>query len=951
MASFTCSTHQWLSSVTVLGVPQCTQPAFSDLSGQIDASQLIAPTALTFGAVKSSSAGSNQFATGIDTAGAVTYAQPAFSNLSGVISASQLIAPGASTFGAVKSSSAPTNQFATGIDTSGVVTYAQPAFSNLSGSIDASQLIAPGATTFGAVKSSSAPSNQFATGIDTSGSVTYAQPSFSNLSGQIAASQLIAPTLTTLGGVKAIADVPSQWLKSLGTDGVFATQQPEGPDILHGAVTVNTTAELAALSYSYAPVVIRLGVSAAGDASPLAFIRSNSACSLNAGAGDGGSQVPTSDSKCRLAVFPAKVEVSQFGVFPGTANNTQLQYAVNAAAAAHLPLVFDKGTGVTDPSSTSNCYQATAQITFPSAYVAGNTWDLANPFTMRSASGALHSTCIKSTANAIAQFANSTLGVTTNREANAGLLIEGIDFIGPQDYSNPACAIGTDNQRMPVIRNVAFYGYVGYSTSATNPYGGCGVFVWSYQTGGTFQGKVENADFGQQKFQTLTGSNIVFSFDDHAKYAVRSGVVIAGPSATTGKASDWRVVDSRFECVLQTAIVVAPYDTWSSGSGSSQNIHSARNYFYGKCAHSMETGVFSAVVDASNMTLRTTASTYLYSGSQLTASTTGSPMILRAPDANGIYRAAYISGTSGGDGRTIALGTALPFTPSVGGIYELGYDDPTIQADLPNNPMGVGRAFYFAQGTGFELHSQNDYFENVLLAVLSGSGTGCILATPQVACAAPNSQNNITFTDSVIAVNRGWTGMYASDGSAFIPKGLLTLETVPWGGVYTAAIRQNMIVGDPSAMSAVNPLMYLVRNATGGDRAPGDTVVMSNNGGGSDRNEVVDPAAGNADYKCFIVTAPAGAPSGITFGDGQPMTLALGGQFAKVTIYSATSTAAGVGDEVIAQAPAGGHNGTGQTVAPAAVTAQQLSKSCGKLLGSATGGQANAGVSVRIFTK
>lgn len=81
--TFACATHTWVSSGSSLGVPVCTQPAFSDISGTIAADQLIAPGATTFGAVKSSTAPSNNFATGISTAGAVTYAQPTYANISG----------------------------------------------------------------------------------------------------------------------------------------------------------------------------------------------------------------------------------------------------------------------------------------------------------------------------------------------------------------------------------------------------------------------------------------------------------------------------------------------------------------------------------------------------------------------------------------------------------------------------------------------------------------------------------------------------------------------------------------------------------------------------------------------------------------------------------------------------------------------------------------------------
>ena len=89
------------------------------------------PTSISLGGVFSTASVANQFVTGLGTDGIFTRAQPAFSDLSGQIASSQLIAPGASTLGGVKSSSAGTNQFATGIDTSGAVTYAQPTFNNL----------------------------------------------------------------------------------------------------------------------------------------------------------------------------------------------------------------------------------------------------------------------------------------------------------------------------------------------------------------------------------------------------------------------------------------------------------------------------------------------------------------------------------------------------------------------------------------------------------------------------------------------------------------------------------------------------------------------------------------------------------------------------------------------------------------------------------------------------
>ena len=64
---------------------------------------------------------------------------------------------------------------------------------------------------------------------------------------------------------------------------------------------VDNNTALSALASTYATSVVRLGFAAAGDAPAVTYTPSNSACSLNAGAGDGGSQVPTSNGKCWLA--------------------------------------------------------------------------------------------------------------------------------------------------------------------------------------------------------------------------------------------------------------------------------------------------------------------------------------------------------------------------------------------------------------------------------------------------------------------------------------------------------------------------------------------------------------------------------------------------------------------------------------------------------------------------
>ncbi len=97
----------------------------------------------------------------------------------------------------------------------------------------------------------------------------------------------------------------------------------------------NNTA-LEALASTIATEVERLGYATQGDAPPQVYQSSSSACSLNSGSGDGGSQVPSSDSKCWLAVWPAVgADIREFGAVDltgGTDETTPFQNAINAMA-------------------------------------------------------------------------------------------------------------------------------------------------------------------------------------------------------------------------------------------------------------------------------------------------------------------------------------------------------------------------------------------------------------------------------------------------------------------------------------------------------------------------------------------------------------------------------------------------------------------------------------------
>lgn len=193
-------------------------------------------------------------------------------------------------------------------------------FGSLSGTISAAQLIPPaGGSALGAAKSSSAPTNQFATGLNTNGELTYAQPAFSDLSGSASAAQLpafIGGDCTTSAGSVA--------LNCTKTNGNLLVS------VLTPKVDNNTA--LSALASTYATAVVRLGFAAAGDAPPVTYTPSNSACTLNAGAGDGGSQIPSSDGKCWIANFNGRAWVSQFGAKGD--NSTDDTAALNAASLA-----------------------------------------------------------------------------------------------------------------------------------------------------------------------------------------------------------------------------------------------------------------------------------------------------------------------------------------------------------------------------------------------------------------------------------------------------------------------------------------------------------------------------------------------------------------------------------------------------------------------------------------
>jgi hypothetical protein len=82
--------HQWINAINTSGVPQLSQPAFSDISGTITAAQCVLPTASTVGCVESIAAVASNWIRSISTSGVPALSQPNFTDIAGNASLGQL---------------------------------------------------------------------------------------------------------------------------------------------------------------------------------------------------------------------------------------------------------------------------------------------------------------------------------------------------------------------------------------------------------------------------------------------------------------------------------------------------------------------------------------------------------------------------------------------------------------------------------------------------------------------------------------------------------------------------------------------------------------------------------------------------------------------------------------------------------------------------------------------
>lgn len=226
-----CATHQFAVTLARNAAPTCAQPAFSDLSGSIDPSQIPNPSASTLGGVESLAAVSHNFLTSISTLGVPTQAQPAFSDLSGSATCAQLPAltgnvttsagSCATTIGAAQVAN-------TMLVNSGVTLNAHSlslggsltlAFSDFAGTVAATQLPNPSASTLGGIESLAAVTHNFLTSISTSGVPAQAQPAFTDISGTATDAQIpttlsghtLAGTTSVTGNINLSSGIDLQW--------------------------------------------------------------------------------------------------------------------------------------------------------------------------------------------------------------------------------------------------------------------------------------------------------------------------------------------------------------------------------------------------------------------------------------------------------------------------------------------------------------------------------------------------------------------------------------------------------------------------------------------------------------------------------------------------------------------------------------------------------------------
>lgn len=146
---------------------------------------------------------------------------------------------------------------------------------------------------------------------------------------------------STFAGSAAFATIPTAPTPAFGDSSTkVATTAFVSSALSTATPTVGTNTALQALATTTTNQVWRIGFSVAGDAPPLLYTASNAVCSLNAGAGDNGSQVKSADNLCWIANFsPNMVDVREWGAKADgvTDSTTAMQAAHNTGKMVYYP--------------------------------------------------------------------------------------------------------------------------------------------------------------------------------------------------------------------------------------------------------------------------------------------------------------------------------------------------------------------------------------------------------------------------------------------------------------------------------------------------------------------------------------------------------------------------------------------------------------------------------------
>jgi len=247
-----CSAGQYADSIAASGNLTCAQVNYNQLTGVLPN-----PTATSLGGIESLASTSHEWINAISTSGVPSATQPAFSDISGSVAASQLPNPTATSLGGIESLASTSHEWINAISTSGVPSATQPAFSDISGSATASQLPTATTSAIGGVEIiTSATSHQWVSSWNSSGVPQTTQPAFTDISGNLALSSIASIATNTIlgnntgGGAAPTALTVSQVNTMLGT---LSNPMTTAGDMIYGGSS-GTPTRLAAGTSGQVPI-------------------------------------------------------------------------------------------------------------------------------------------------------------------------------------------------------------------------------------------------------------------------------------------------------------------------------------------------------------------------------------------------------------------------------------------------------------------------------------------------------------------------------------------------------------------------------------------------------------------------------------------------------------------------------------------------------------------------